>query len=320
MSPIDADLAEVLEHYPAVLRGRAQPHTEANAFSGARLWRLETGAGPCCVRAWPRDGTTPEQLRFIHRLLQRAAALDFVPRLIATRHGDTWLHLRQRYWEMTTWLPGRADFLACPSTARLEATCTALAQLHLAWAAVEPDVSACPAVLRRLDALERWQCLVQQGWQPAWQEDDPITPWARRAWLQVQARWAEVPRRLAPWRGRLMPVQPCLCDLWHAHVLYRGDAVTGLIDYGSAKIDHIAVDLARLLGSLISGDTTLRQAGLDAYARLRPLADWERALVADLDATGTVIALMNWLRWLYDEDRVFANRAAVAARLAALLQ
>ena len=60
-------------------------------------------------------------------------------------------------------------------------------------------------------------------------------------------------------------MQPCLCDPWHDHVLFTGDQVSGVIDYGSVKEDHIAVDLARLLGSLVEDDENAWSIGLKAY-------------------------------------------------------
>jgi hypothetical protein len=311
--------ADFFEHYAPMYRGVLHPHEHTDAFSGACVFRLEAPSGSYCVRAWPLGSITQPRLTFIHQLLHRAASLDYVPRLVPTLHGVTWVQLQGRYWEMATWLPGRADFLAQPSSRRLEAACSALARLHLAWADVAPGSAICPAVERRLTTLAQWQRLLQQGWQPSWRADDPLAPWSQRAWAQVWKRAADVPRRLARWCALRVPVQPCHCDLWHAHVLYSGDTVTGLIDYGSAKIDHGAVDLARLLGSLVGVDAALRHAGLEAYARLRPLAAWERDLVDDLDTTGVVIAATNWLRWLYHEGRTYPNSLAVAERLARLV-
>jgi homoserine kinase type II len=117
-----------------------------------------------------------------------------------------------------------------------------------------------------------------------------------------------------------VPLQPCLGDLWHDHVLFDGDTVTGLIDYGAARLDHVAVDLARLLGSLAGDESNLRAAGLTAYRRVRPLSPDEEALVTVLDRTGTILGAANWLLWLYREGRVFEDREGVARRLAALVE
>ena len=51
------------------------------------------------------------------------------------------------------------------------------------------------------------------------------------------------------------PLQVCHGDLWHDHVLFSGEEVTGLIDFDAMKIDSRALDLARLLGSLVKDDT-----------------------------------------------------------------
>ena len=96
--------------------------------------------------------------------------------------------------------------------------------------------------------------------------------------------------------------------------------VRGLIDYGGVKTDHVAIDLARLLGSLVGDDAAARAAGLRAYRRLRPLSADEEELVVRLDETGTVLGAANWLRWLYHDGRPFDDRAAVARRLAALVE
>ncbi len=96
--------------------------------------------------------------------------------------------------------------------------------------------------------------------------------------------------------------------------------VTGLIDYGGVKLDHVAVDLARLLGSMVGDDFGLRAAGLQAYSRIRPLSLEEENLVHLLDETGTLLGAANWLKWLYREGKTFEDRNAVAGRLADLVK
>jgi Ser/Thr protein kinase RdoA (MazF antagonist) len=293
-------------------------------FSGARLWRLDGDGGPFCLRAWLPGAATPDRLMRIHRLMSaaRQAGLAFVPAVLPTMTGSTWVEHAGRLWDLTTWLPGRADFHERPTRARLEAACAALARLHLVWSHRETRTEPCPAVQRRLACYREWVRLRQSGWQSNVDPTDsaPVDDWAGRAWSALD-RWAErIPHCLKGWVDRELPVQPCLCDLWHDHVLYEGDTVTGLVDYGSVKRDHVAVDLARLLGSLIGDDVEMRGAGLEAYGRRRPLTAEEIALIAALDFTGTLLGAANWLQWLYRDKRHFEDRDAVAARLAALVQ
>jgi Ser/Thr protein kinase RdoA (MazF antagonist) len=259
-------------------------------------------------------------LNEIHALMRRAAGLDFVPRIIATERGASHVAVGGRLWELTTWQPGTADFECDPSAAKLEAACVALARLHCAWAELPARVSICPAARRRLDALDGWPERLAAGWNVPAIVGDPVVPWADRAVSELRRHLPGVRPRLARWLRDAVPVQPCLCDVWHDHVLFTGDRVTGLVDYGSVKDDHVACDLARLLGSLVGGDARLRAAGIEAYRRVRPLAEVEIALIDDLDWTGTVVAAANWLRWLYLEGRGYSDREAVADRLARIVR
>jgi len=117
-----------------------------------------------------------------------------------------------------------------------------------------------------------------------------------------------------------MSLQLCLCDIWHDHVLFEDNTVTGFVDYGGVKIDHVAVDLARLLGSMVEDRADLRTAGLEAYQRIRPLSLQEEELVSVLDETGTLVGLITWLKWLYVDSKQFDVRAAAARRLQMLVK
>src|SRR5262249_7371727 len=181
-------------------------------------------------------------------------------------------------------------FSLAPSTARLSAACAALGQLHQAWVPADTRYDVCPAVLRRFDSWQTWQQLLQTGWHPAPAAGDPYWATAAQVWQLVLRRIDEVPRVLAPWSQRKVPLQPCVCDLWHDHVLFTADAVSGLIDFGSVKEDDVAVDLARLLGSLIGDDAALWEVGFQAYERIYPFGTQDRALARDLDPIGTILS------------------------------
>jgi aminoglycoside phosphotransferase (APT) family kinase protein len=122
-------------------------------------------------------------------------------------------------------------------------------------------------------------------------------PLVRRAIDTLPARVTEAQTALKPWADRPLTVRPCLCDVWHDHVLFIGDTVTGLIDYGEVKPDHPAVDLARLLGDLVGDDDAKFRLGLDAYhAAGGPVID--AAFTRLLDRTGVVCAVIHWVKEL----------------------
>src|SRR5262245_35451159 len=324
-SPVDLAVDDVLGRYPAPLRqGRLVALGNGGGFSGARIWRVESEVGPMCLRAWPPGKASQEFLRDIHALKRRAlvAGLRFVPAVEWTSAGATCVEHAGRWWELTAWQPGTADFHAHPSSERLRAACSALSRLHAAWAPKPPTVRALPAVLRRLARARDWLELLATGWREpeCAQDSDPAGPVAQRAWRLVIPLVHRLPRQLGKWQACAVPVQPCLCDVWHDHLLFEGEALTGLIDYGGVKTDHVSVDLARMLGSLVGDDQERWTEGLAAYRGIRPLSAEEEALARMLDETGTILGAVNWLLWLYRDRREFEDRVGAARRLETLVE
>jgi Ser/Thr protein kinase RdoA (MazF antagonist) len=304
----------VLNQYPYWVRGTLLPLAYSNGFSGARLWRLEDGTNAYCLKAWPTNGPSRERLSGIHQLLARSPDLPWMPRVVPTIHGATLVECQGRLWDMTTWMPGEADFTSIPSTTRLEAACSALAQLHLRWAA-KPTIGIGPGVERRMQSWQEWSALLQSGWRPRWTAFDPYATISEPLFQAVQQQGDTVPRLLSSWRNVRLPLQSCVCDPWRAHVLFTDDIVTGWVDFGSVKFDHVAVDLARLLGSFLGDDRARWQIGINSYKRVRNLSDAECRLAHDLDITGTLVAATHWLRWLYHDPRRYEQPRLVLERL-----
>jgi Ser/Thr protein kinase RdoA (MazF antagonist) len=112
----------------------------------------------------------------------------------------------------------------------------------------------------------------------------------------LSARLPAALAALRAWADRPVPVFSCLCDVHHDHVLFAGDRVTGVIDYGAMKTDHPAVDLARMLEDLADGDPDRVRVGLDAYHAAGGPVAIDPDLVSVLDRTGVMCAVIHWLR------------------------
>src|SRR5262245_55782738 len=115
--------AEVLANFP--LPGNVTLLRHRGGFSGARVWRVQAEAGVLCLRAWPAN-VDAAAVHAMHALLGRAQHLAFVPQPLPARGGLTTLSAAGRVWELTTWLPGHADFHDRPSAARLRNACITL--------------------------------------------------------------------------------------------------------------------------------------------------------------------------------------------------
>jgi Ser/Thr protein kinase RdoA (MazF antagonist) len=110
-------------------------------------------------------------------------------------------------------------------------------------------------------------------------------------------------------------LQPCIRDVWHAHVLFEGEAVSGIVDFGSMRPENVAADVARLLGSLAGDDAADWKRGLAAYQAMRRLSDNELRLVDAFDRSTVLMGGLQWLEWLFLEERVFGDPAGVLARV-----
>ena len=183
-----------------------------------------------------------------HIALSRRRGLSYIPAVLPSDSGHTFVASAGRLWDLTTWMPGQADFHAQPSPERLAAACIALAQIHEAWRPVATTTGPCPALRRRLIRGREWSTLVGSGWQPPLEGADPVGPLTRQAYALLREQLGDVLDRLGAWEHQPWNLQVCLCDVWHDHVLFVANEVTGIIDFGSLKVDHVAVDLARLLG------------------------------------------------------------------------
>jgi homoserine kinase type II len=308
-------VAAVLSRYPSPLtHGPLHPLGNHGGFSGANLWRIGDAV---CLRA-SAPSADRSHLVAAHRLMlaAREDGLRFVPAVFAIRDGSTIVEHAGRVWELMEWMPGRASYQEAPSRLKLQSACTALGRLHRCWQRfAETKPQLIPSVWRRLreSAALPLNEIVTDPLDPAAAAVDR----AKRAlprWLQ------QLPAKLLPfWSRSYARLQPCLCDVWHDNLLFEGDRLTGLVDYAAVKSDHVAVDLARMLGSLVEDDEDGWREGLVAYSRQRPLSEQDEALARVLDVTGTIVGAANWVRWLSDPRRAFEDREAAARRLEKLL-
>jgi hypothetical protein len=289
----------------------------SGGFSGAHVWRGDdpTGGPVAVLKAWPPERMTAQRLVEIHSRMVQAGQLPFIPTVERALDGHSVVVAAGRAWDLCRWMPG-SDYHTAPSPARLANACTALAQIHAAWRPAAPVLAPSSAVRRRLKQIARWRAsaLSVESLPTA----DPVleAPF-RLGWRVARAAVDAAERRLREWDEWPVFVQPCLCDVWGAHVLFSGDVVTGVIDYGSVKLDHVAVDLARLLGDLVEDDEPAFAAGLDAYRAAGGALEVPEVFVRMLDRTGVVCGVLTWLSRL-GGDTYHQDPAAVAARLSRL--
>ena len=274
-----------------------------------------------CLRRWPQGHPDRERLAAIHLTLQHVGqqGVSFVPVPWRTRDGTTMVQAAGHLWELTDWMPGQADYQRNPSRPRLEAILRALALFHGAAATARPtEPSEAPAGVRRRQRRTRELVAGRDQQLAAAVQSSPSSPLKSRA-LSVIELGRQLAPLLLPTIDRAVdiavPLQPCIRDLWHDHVLLTGDEVTGLIDFGAMDTETVATDIARLLGSLVGDDPQGWQQGLLAYESVRGLSPPERTLVFAIDRANVALSGWQWMEWLFAQGKHFDDEARVVQRL-----
>ena len=328
------------EYAPLVVPLRVEALGNRGGFSGARIWRVTTDQGDYALRQWPNPGLPRDRILGLHRLLEhlRNEGLPFVAVPLTASNGTT-LQNAGHEWQLEAWMPGVASFRNDPTLNRLRAAMVALAQWHLAasrfdcntistksgtsisqWFSnrgpcVSPTVAERFAHLQgagdgQLHRVEKRICELKSP---------TIRVQTSRILELFRLGRATGFRELELVRDVEVRLQPCLRDIWHDHVLFVGDSVTGLIDPAACRTESVACDLSRLIGSLVGDDPAQWAIAIEEYHRCRPLTTGERALITVFNRTGVLLSGWTWLEWLCLERRPFPDLDAVETRLNEIL-
>lgn len=285
--------------FPAVAGLRWMPVD--GGFSGASIWRGDDPAHrpqaalKCLPAGFPAD-----RLRRVHRWMA-AAQLPVVPVVFRTANGDTTTEADGRAWECIGWMPGEPLMVEQrppttthspgwpadnnPSLQRTVRACSVLASLHRIWSTFAQPPASPPCIARR---QELFAAVVPHLASPPAHLRDAAS-FVRSALLTARTALDKLIQS--------GPIHPCLCDARPEHFLFTGDSLTGVIDFAAMKLDHPAVDLARLLM-----DTVHLDDGIAAYHAAEGSAAVTPALVRTLADTGRVGAIANWILRLANQE------------------
>lgn len=307
----------------------------ASGFSGAGVWKITDGQGQS-FSVKRHDDISPDHLAWIHRVLlhTRVCDCDFVAAVKKMENATGHLHADNAIWEISTWMPGVADFADNPTDDRLENAMRSLAKFHQSAAQVNFDFRPSPGVKTRSDGIAELpltlhranQSLQDAGSALASSTQSTLPAILTSVLPELQnilqdlnripsARLQQYAHGLKTLQPQALPLQPVIRDLWHDHLLFTGDQLTGLIDFDAMQMDSIAMDLTRCLGSIIPDDPDRWGFALTAYASVRPIQRLEMDLIDVLDPINVILSAANWLNWIAIQRRHFANADAVRNRL-----
>ncbi|MCE9608399.1 MAG: phosphotransferase [Planctomycetia bacterium] len=319
-------LSSILDRYATGFRPSTAEPVSGSGLSGAEVYRIVAPAGTFSLRCWPAEHPSDDQLRGIHRLLEAAfrRGCSFIPVPIVALAGESFVEVAGRRWQLEPWMPGQADLSPRPRLERLAAAMTALAQFHQATA---EDGSSflvqrahSPGIAERLRILkgclsgdvQKVRDALGSAVRPEWQTR------AERYFTLFAAAVGAVYDRLKLVAANEYRLQPVIRDVHREHLLFDGDRVTGIVDFGAMSVDHPAVDLARLFGSFEIDDVPTRSELVQVYDPRFTREELE--LIDAFDRSGALLSPFRWLWWLFVERRTFRDERAVAHRFDVLLQ
>ena len=325
------DVQSVLQLYSHAYRPNRVVSIGATCgFSGAIITKLFGAMGEFSLRGWPQNSLPRARLAGLHRLAAEVHrhGVTQVPVPIAALDGSTVVEAHGRYWQLEPWMTGEADFWENPNQQRLRAAMICLAQWHQAAANFGPrrqerdwfeSRAGCtsPAVAERLELIQQFNSQTcEHIHQELKQQESGVPRELAETILRLYQQAAgRVAAELNSIREFQFHLQPCIRDIWHDHILFTNNQVTGLIDLGACRTENVTTDLARLLGSLVGDDRQAWKTALDVYQQQRPLTLDELRLVKVFDRSTVVLAGMIWLDRLYLQKRRFANPGRVIERL-----
>ncbi len=319
-------------------------------FSGSSVARVALPSGVhWALKALPPalDAAGAGRLhRFMGHL--RSGSLEWVPAVAELPGGGSvWRDASGRNWEMLSWMHGSPRLE--PGAAERDSALTAVAALH-ASAASFPDqpatVAEAPSLreravrCRRLDA-HSWRERLEQaasGGLARLAAIDRLAAERIESGLAVAAdglarQGVRALHRAGTWEPQPEQLITVVRDLTADHLLFaepvrpsdRGlPRVTGLIDFHATRLDTPACDLGRLLASWHNGlppPTAVQEAvacyrcGIAGHGLKPPNAIRMIRNVEWIAATAVVLGLDNWLRWIVEERRQFADWSLVAGRV-----
>ncbi len=278
-------------------------------LSGARVWRCISSAhGALCLRRWSPTHPTPARLQFLHDALEHACArVQFLPRIYRDQLGNSFWSVDGCLWELTQWLPGEANYLTRPTSAKLDSAIDSVALLHEIWSDYLHESSPSPSVQQRITMLGEWLAKRDLVERVGAELRGPIESAACMSTIQLlHSRGPQLLDELQRVASDCVRLQPVLRDLWSDHLLFEDDRVSGIIDFGAMRIDEPATDLARMLGSLHPFEFDKRMAAIDRYNLQRPAHPVSATHVDLLDRSASLLTALQWLQWLVLERRKFA--------------
>ena len=335
LSEFDQAKCVLRQHFPHLADWSVcRVESASGGFSGAGVFKVDTAKVGYCLRRWPVGQTSAARVLAIHQLLALAQGrgVNVVPVPLKSNSGATLAEVDGELWQLERWMPGDSDFLAMPNDDRLKSVMTQLARFHNAvrdWIPTggveqwfQPAcMKTCPTIVNRIRMIDSYVSSIAEFEVALLRESDArFRDAGARIALLFRSAHSGVKRELSAVERLSVPLQPCIRDLWHDHVLFQGDELSGIVDFGAMSTDSVTCDLSRLLGSLFGHDSVSWQQGIGYYESVRTLTEAEHQLLRPLDRSSILLSGMTWLKRRYVLRNTSADLSRVCVRMELIIE
>lgn len=290
-----------------------QPLGNAGGFSGARFWQVASDQGTFCLRRWPSNSQV--DVTGIHQVLVRAQQAELpVAAPILNRDGLSVTRDALGFeWELSRWVEGTADFNQNPSSERLVDAVQTLARFHRATSDRKWNARS-DALQTRLTMLTDTPRQLPRLQAALGAESDGLAVVGRELLPDLERAIEPLRKSISCFVNQDWPMVHAIRDIHHDHLFFHDERLSGIVDFGAMRIEARCFDLARMVGSLQWNGEHPWDESLRIYSETDTILDSERELIHSLHKCNVLLGIVNWLNWIYLEQRKFDNWDAVKIR------
>lgn len=279
------------------------------------VYRIETLAACYSMKRWPVTAER-ERLLEIHRFQSYLADTrkSLTPGLVKWSNGETLLEADDAYWEIADWKSGAPiENLGDVNDEQIRQCAEALASIHSRSESYHTQVGVSPGIQQRVDGMI---AAIQ-----------PCTDKRRRFLESISAYDKYVAANvLKDISIRSMRVIPSLLDsvqrlskksvkcfwilrdVWRQHILFQGNRISGMIDFGAARMDWPGLDLVRAFGTLMFESDPRWTMAIMHYLNQRGDDSLELADIRMIHRASVALSALQWLDWFAEEQFDWTNR------------
>lgn len=279
------------------------------------VYRLETPASRYAMKRWPVT-MERDRLSMIHRFQEHLAGCEkpITAGLIRWTNGETLLEADGVCWEITEWKSGLPiEEVGQANDEQIKQSAEAIALLHQQSASYETQTCKPPGLQQRYEGMlkavrppndKRVRFLDSISAHNKYLAANVLHDIHRRA-------MSVIPSILDPMKRLAETPATCfwiLRDVWREHILFRDNRLSGIIDFGAARIDWPGLDLVRAFGTLMFDSDPRWSTAVAHYSNLRSDGS---VVFADLKAVhraSVALSALQWLDWFAEGHFDWTNR------------